>query len=136
MNTIPLIFNEKKVPHTVIGGSIKKSDEDPSPFTVILLNRGGRYYRSAVFQNLESAGFTSIISIEMSTEPYDIENLSLRFPAVKFLVPLEKVTVGEMINTGLAETDARTICASTLPAYRPGFWTGFDPSRFCAALPS
>lgn len=106
MNTIPIIFNEKKVPHTVIGGSIKKSDEDPSPFTVILLNRGGRYYRSAVFQNLESAGFSSIISIEMSTEPYDIENLSLRFPSVKFLVPLEKVTVGEMINTGLAETDA------------------------------
>jgi hypothetical protein len=104
MNTIPTIFNERKVPHTVVGGTVKKSDEGQSPFTVILLNRGGRYYRSAVFQGLESAGFSSVISIEMSTEPYDIENLSVRFPAVKFLVPLEKVTVGEMINTGMAET--------------------------------
>ncbi len=106
MNTIPTIFNERKVPHTIVGGTIKKSDEDRSPFTVILLNRGGRYYRSAVFQNLENAGFNSIISIEMSSEPYDIENLSIRFPSVKFLVPLEKVTVGEMINTGIAETDS------------------------------
>jgi GT2 family glycosyltransferase len=104
MNTIPTIFNERKVPHTVVGGAVKKSDEDVSPFTVILLNRGGRYYRSAVFQNLENAGFTSVISIEMSSEPYDIENLSTRFPAVKFLVPLDKVTIGEMINTGVAET--------------------------------
>jgi len=104
MNTIPTIFNERKVPHTIVGGTVKKSDEDQSPFTVILLNRGGRYYRSTVFQNLENSGFTSIISIEMSTEPYDIENLSIRFPSVKFLVPLEKVTIGEMINTGIAET--------------------------------
>ena len=63
MNTIPTIFNERKVPHTIVGGKVKKSDEDRSPFTVILLNRGGRYYRSAVFQSLESAGFASVISI-------------------------------------------------------------------------
>ena len=106
MNTIPTIFNERKVPHTIVGGTVKKSDEEQSPFTVILLNRGGRYYRSAVFQNLENAGFDSVISIELSNEPYDIENLSVRFPAVKFLVPLEKVTIGEMINTGIAETSS------------------------------
>ena len=99
MNTIPTIFNERKVAHTIVGGTIKKSDEVIPPFTVILLNRGGRYYRSAVFQNLENAGFNSVISIEMSNEPYDIENLSIRFPCVKFLVPLDQVTVGEMINT-------------------------------------
>jgi hypothetical protein len=104
MNTIPSIFNERKVPHTIVGAQVRKTDEDRSPFTVILLNRGGRYYRSAVFQNLESAGFDSVISIEMSSDPYDIENLSVRFPRVKFLVPLEKATVGEMINTGMAET--------------------------------
>lgn len=106
MNTIPTIFNERKVPHTIVGGTVKKSDEDQSAFTVILLNRGGRYYRSAVFQNLEAAGFTSIISIEVSNEPYDIENLSTRFPEVKFLVPLENVSIGEMINTGIAETSS------------------------------
>jgi len=106
MSTIPTIFNERKVAHTIVGGKIKKSDEETPPMTVILLNRGGRYYRSAVFQNLETAGFTSIISIEMSNEPYDIENLSIRFPSIKFLVPLEKITIGEMINAGVAETDS------------------------------
>ncbi len=106
MNTIPTIFNERKVPHTIVGGTVKKSDEETSPVTVILLNRGGRYYRSAVFQSLENAGFTSVISVEMSNEPYDIENLSTRFPSVKFLVPLEKVSIGEMINTGVAETNS------------------------------
>ncbi len=106
MNTIPTIFNERKVPHTVVGGNVRKTDEEETPFTVILLNRGGRYYRSAVFQNLENAGFTSIISIELSSESYDIESLSVRFPKVKFLVPLEKVSIGEMINTGMAETSS------------------------------
>lgn len=106
MNSIPIIFNERKVPHTIIGGKIRKSDEDDSPFTVILLNRGGRYYRSSVFQSLEKSGFTSILSVELSNEPYDIENLSVRFPSVKFLVPLEKVSIGEMINTGMAETNS------------------------------
>lgn len=106
MNTIPLIFNEKKVSHTIIGGTVKKSIEEHIPLTVILLNRGGRYYRSAVFQNLENAGFTSIISVEMANEPYDIESLSARFPSVKFLLPLEKVTIGEMINTAAAEIES------------------------------
>lgn len=104
MNTIPSIFNERKVPHTIVGARARKTDEGESPFTVILLNRGGRYYRSAVFQNLENAGFDSVISIEMTSDSYDIENLSVRFPRVKFLVPLEKATVGEMINTGIAES--------------------------------
>lgn len=109
MSITPIIFNEKKVPHTIVGGKTRKTDENEEDLTVILLNRGGRYYRSAVFQNLENAGFTSIISIELSREPYDIENLSIRFPSVKFLVPLETVTVGEMINTGMAETDAARV---------------------------
>lgn len=106
MNTIPTTFNERRVPHTVIGGTVRKADEPVDALTVILLNRGGRFYRSAVFQNLESAGIVSVISVEMSTETYDVESLSARFPRVKFLVPLEKVTVGELINTAMAETQS------------------------------
>ncbi len=105
MNTIPSTFNERRFPHTVIGGALDSPDT-PDPLTVILLNRGGRFYRSAVFQSLESAGITSVISVETSAEPYDVENLSLRFPRVRFLVPLEKVSVGELINTAMAETQS------------------------------
>lgn len=106
MNTIPTTFNAHRVPHTVIGGSVRKTDEPVEPLTVILLNRGGRFYRSAVFQNLENAGIASVISVEMSAETYDVESLSARFPRVKFLVPLEKVSVGELINTAMAETQS------------------------------
>jgi len=104
MNTIPSTFNERRVPHTVIGGTVRKADEPAEGLTVVLLNRGGRFYRSAVFQNLENAGITSVISVEMSPETYDVESLSARFPKVKFLVPLERVTIGELINTAMAET--------------------------------
>lgn len=104
MNSIPLIFNERKIAYTIVGGGLKQSDEEYSQVTVVLLNRGGRYYRSAVFQNLEKAGFSSVISVELSAEPYDVENLSVRFPSVKFLIPQESVSVGDMINIAMAET--------------------------------
>jgi len=104
MNTIPTTFNEKRVPHTVIGGSVGMAERTVEPLTVILLNRGGRFYRSTVFQNLENAGIASVISVEMSAETYDVESLSNRFPRVKFLVPLERVSIGELINMAMAET--------------------------------
>lgn len=103
MNTIPTLFNEKKVAHTIIGGIQQTEEAVSSLYTIVLLNRGGRYYRSAVFQNFENAGIKSVISIEMSSDTYDLENLSLRYPFVKFLVPLEKITIGEMINISVEE---------------------------------
>lgn len=106
MNTIPTIFNEKKISHTVIGGTTKKSEEETSPFTLVLLNRGGRYYRSTVFQGLESAGFSSIVSIEVHSQTYEIDSLSSKFPYIKFVVPNEVISIGEMINLGILESNS------------------------------
>lgn len=112
MNTIPIIFNQRQIKRLVIGAN-KVSDEIQTgsvvqgmkkiPLSVILLNRGGRYYRSSVFQNLSNFAFESIVSVELTTESYDIESLSLRFPHIQFLIPQEEVTIGDMINMGMAE---------------------------------
>ncbi len=109
MNTIPLTFDGWEIPHSVIGGASAESSAHEKELSVILLNRGGRYYRSDVFQNLANAGFSSILSIENSPEPYDVENLSLRFPFVKFLVPQNRLTMGEMINAAVAESSSRFV---------------------------
>ena len=105
MNTIPLTFNGWEIPYSVIGGTAASPAEKP-PLSVVLLNRGGKYYRSSVFQALTEAGFHSILSVENNKEPYDIELLSPRFPSVKFLIPQKKLSTGEMINAGIAEASS------------------------------
>ncbi len=109
MNTIPLTFDGWEIPHSIIGGSSGTSSKEEVELSVILLNRGGRYYRADVFENLAAAGFSSILSIENTHEPYDVETLSAQFPSVKFLVPQDKLTTGEMINAAVAESSARFI---------------------------
>ncbi len=107
MNTIPTIFNERQIKRTVVGGAVPRLSA--LPVSAVLLNRGGRYYRTSVFKNLLSFGFQSVVSVELTTETYDIEELSLRFPMVKFLIPREKVTAGDMVNIGMAETDSEFV---------------------------
>ena len=94
MNTIPTIFNERKIPYTVLG---KSSGDFKAPVSVLVLNRGARYYLSSLFQNLIDLGFNSIVFVDSSKRGFEVEALSSQFPEVKFLLPLEKVTAGEMI---------------------------------------
>ena len=105
MNTIPLIFNQREINRTVLGGK-----ENP-PFValnvaVILLNRRGSQLRVPMIDSLAKCGFSSIVSIENNPDSYNIEDLSHKFPFVKFIIPLEKVTDGELINIGISEVKA------------------------------
>lgn len=112
MNTIPLTFDGWEIPYSVIQGSVcgeAESGNTENALSVVLLNRGGKYYRTSVFRDLEDSGFSSVLSVENTPEPYDVENLSPRFPAVKFLIPQRKLTVGEMINAGIAESTSRFV---------------------------
>ena len=103
MNTIPTIFNERKIPYTVLG---KSSGDFKAPVSVLVLNRGARYYLSSLFQNLIDLGFNSIVFVDSSKRGFEVEALSSQFPEVKFLLPLEKVTAGEMINLGISEVSS------------------------------
>lgn len=110
MNTIPLIFNERQIKRTVIGGSDFTCPADEClPISVILLNRGARHYRTQIFQHLLGFKFRSVVSVEQSGENYELENLARRYPFVKFLIPLESVTTGDMINMAMSELDAEYV---------------------------
>lgn len=107
MNTIPSIFNERQIKRTVLGGKNKVEYKDViSPdisCAIILLNRGGNHYKQQNIENLIKSGFTEIVSVESSANSYNIEDFALRYPHVKFIVPLEKISIGDMINIGIAE---------------------------------
>lgn len=73
------------------------------PVTCVVLQRGGRYLKRDLFPELEKAGFDSVVSVESSAESHDIEQLSLRHPAVKFILPSGDIGPGAMANVGVRE---------------------------------
>jgi hypothetical protein len=100
MSTIPTIFNETLPSYTAVGG---KDREASTGLSAVLLNRSGRYPRRTLFQELEKTGFDYVISIESSPERYDVEELSGRFPFVRFILPRESISPGEQINLAASE---------------------------------
>ncbi|MGI5173948.1 hypothetical protein H0R92_10180 [Treponema sp. OMZ 840] len=103
MNTIPLIFNERQIQRTVLGGSVTPLSDFSSSIAAILLNRSGNHYCARNIENLFTCGFSEIIVVESSSKSYSLEDLSQRYPPVKFIVPLEELTAGDMINIGISE---------------------------------
>ncbi len=110
MSTIPLIFNQRQIQRTVIGGSeLAAPLEKCLPVSVVVINRGARHYRNQIFQQLQGFNFKQIIFVEQAGNDYELENLTKAYPFVKFLVPFEKaadkVTVGDLINMAISEVD-------------------------------
>jgi len=102
MNTIPTTFNEKITPYTAVGGKERRAS---TGISAIVLNRPG-YQRRSFFQDLEKTGFDNVISIESSAPHYDIEELSGRFPFVRFVLPEKEINLGEQINLAVCEIES------------------------------
>lgn len=102
MSSIPATFNERQIKRVVLGGEQPKVKAKIS-LSVILLSRSGTPFRSGNLNQLLSIGFSDIISVEMSSENYNLDELSKRYPSVKFIAPEEKCTLGDMINLGMSE---------------------------------
>jgi len=100
MNTIPTIFNETIIPYTAVGCKERIAS---TGISAVVLNRSGQYQSRTFLTELEKAGFDNIISIESCALHYDIEDLSLRFPFVRFILPERELNLGELIN--LAASD-------------------------------
>ena len=102
MNTIPTIFNEKITPYTAVGGKERIAS---TGISAVVINRQG-FPRRTFFSDLEKTGFDNIISIESCTPHYDIEDLSGRFPFVRFILPENNINLGEQINLAASEVDS------------------------------
>jgi hypothetical protein len=100
MNTIPTTFNDALPSYTAVGGNDRLAS---TGLSAVLLNRGGRYPRRTLFQELEKIGFDYVLSIENSRERYDVEELSGRFPFVRFILLSEDISPGEQINLAVSE---------------------------------
>lgn len=102
MNIIPSIFNERQINRTVIGGS-----ENPSkilmPVTCLILGKNGSQYRERVLENVINFGFESIVCVERDSNGIQLETLSRKYPCVHFVCSQEKLTLGDMVNLGMAE---------------------------------
>ncbi|MDR0442286.1 MAG: hypothetical protein LBH44_02645 [Treponema sp.] len=103
MNTIPTTFNETVTPYTAVGGKERIAS---TGLSAVILNRQGRYPRRTFFQELEKTGFDYVISIESASRHYDIEELSGRFPFVRFVLPEREMNLGEQINLAASETES------------------------------
>jgi hypothetical protein len=103
MSTIPTTFNEALPSYTVIGG---RECRGFTGLSVILLNRGGRYTRRCLFRDFEKAGFDTVVSVEPPSAHYDIEELSDRFPFVRFMMLQRAISPGEQINLAVSELDS------------------------------
>jgi len=102
MNTIPTIFNQKITPYTAVGGKERIAS---TGISAVILNRQG-YPRRSFFHDLEKTGFDHVISIESSLPHYDIEELSSRFPFVRFILPEKEINLGEQINLAASEIES------------------------------
>jgi hypothetical protein len=103
MNTIPTTFNENFPSYTVVGG---RESYNSSGISVVLLNRGGRYARRGLFHDLEKTGFDTVVSVEPEPVHYDLDDLSARFPFVRFVLPHTRISLGEQINLAVSELDS------------------------------
>jgi hypothetical protein len=103
MNTIPTIFNERITSYTAVGGNERAAS---CGLSAVILNRHDRYPRRTFFQELEKTGFDNVISIESPARHYDIEELSERFPFVRFVRPEREINLGEQINLAASEIES------------------------------
>ena len=102
MNTIPSIFNEHQINCTILGA--KEIYEDAKMnVSVILLNSGGTHLRLQNLYNLIKCGFKEIVSVETNAKNYNLEGFIKNCPSVKFVLPLEDATQGDLINLGMNE---------------------------------
>lgn len=105
MNIIPSNFDEHDIPRTVVGGN-QKDKANVMNLSVILLNSNGSHFKLNVYENLVKCNFKDIISIEHDPQNFGIDDLPKKFPEIKFIIPLEKATDGELINIAMSEVRA------------------------------
>lgn len=102
MNIIPSTFNARQINRTILGGTEKPSMVT-MPVTCIVLLRSGCQYRTRVFENILKCGFEEVISVEQKNSTCNTDQIVRMFPQVHFIVALEEMTAGDMVNIAMGE---------------------------------
>jgi hypothetical protein len=82
---------------------------DGDGLSVILLARGGRFYREELLKELAGAAHAQVLSVEGPQPGYDLEELARKYPAVRFLVLQSQASPGERVNLGMEEAGASLV---------------------------
>lgn len=107
MNTIPITFNENISTYNIVGGEEQDSKTTENYFSVFILHRSNSIISDTIFQNILSFNFKSVFAILNNPQTINLESLSAKFPSIKFIRTLEKVTTGEMINICASESSSK-----------------------------
>lgn len=129
MNTIPSIFNEFPIKRTVLGAeratsfgakgvgvSLSKPDSAAKvPVTLVMLNDTKDEYlmpvvpshlRTQAIDSLLACGFERIVWIAPLSSGRNTEELAKKYPSIRFVIPQEECTTGELINTAVSELES------------------------------
>ena len=106
MNTIPSTFSEYEINRTVLWGR-QQNKNVSMDISVIMLNKSGSHLKTQTLEILLSCGFKSIVLVEPDSQNYNIDEISRRYPTVKFVIPLEKASDGTLINSCISEIDSK-----------------------------
>lgn len=110
MSTIPTTSKRVRVPYTVVGGEkFDKKQRPLNPLSMVILNRSGRLYKGDITAQLDKCGVNEILSVEGPGVSYDIENLSLKYPKIRFILLHEECSPGEKINIAMEEVHSRLV---------------------------
>ncbi len=98
MNTTPTISNSTNQDrYTVVSGAVRDLPEFEG-VSVVLLNRGGKPFKSRILSQLYDLKLKEIVSVETSRQIFEMENLASKFENVKFLTVSDQISIGERIN--------------------------------------
>jgi hypothetical protein len=103
MNTIPLIFNERKIKRTIIARKEKPQNAE-IPVCAVLISESNQR-RTPALENLLKNTFSSVVSIGFAFDDYNIEHTARLFPQATFIIAQEKATRGELINIAVEESE-------------------------------
>ncbi len=106
MSTTLSTSNRSARPYTVIGGESAATGDRTPALSIVVLDRGGKFHREELVKELAGTENAQVVYIEGPEHSYDIEPLSKKNPAVKFLLLRDDISAGEKISLGFGESGA------------------------------
>ena len=103
MNTTPITSdNFSTGRYTIVSGS-STGVLSFEGVTLVILNRGGKPFKSDLLNSLCELQIKEIISVETSNLVFEMENLASRLPCLKFLMVSPEISIGERVNIAIKE---------------------------------